>query len=303
MSIKIAEIKKSCLDKWCNSESELDDRLKTFNEKFESWIQQIPPENRSTVITLVENLEYYSHRFTNSWLKTLHSRLLESPGISDENTIYVFIKSKDGQTNSSNDYWTEYKAINRLNKHICIENMDVLEYEDWQHIKNIVFIDDFSGSGKSFIDELNKCPNRYKNKNVYFITINSMILAVDKINKYCTENNIHITMLSAFNQHKTFERDLFTDNAKAKEEIRKMSNDLLIPKNEIMGYNKSQALAVFYNNTPNNTLGFIRYDTDVYNSLFPRKNDSIPLWKKMRKERNNRNKANYNNKAIGDNNE
>ena len=93
MSIKIAEIKKSCLDKWCNSESELDDRLKTFNEKFESWIQQIPPENRSTVITLVENLEYYSHRFTNSWLKTLHSRLLESPGISDENTIYVFIKS------------------------------------------------------------------------------------------------------------------------------------------------------------------------------------------------------------------
>ena len=34
--------------------------------------------------------------------------------------------------------------------------MDSLSPEVWPYIQNIVFIDDFSGSGQSFIDELKR---------------------------------------------------------------------------------------------------------------------------------------------------
>lgn len=302
--LETANIKKVCLEKWCNDEIDLDDRLYEFENNFENWLEQIPEENRSTVLTLIENIEYYSHKCTNKWLKTLHQRLVESnSNITDQNTIYVFIKSKYGKTNSSNDYWTEYKGINKLNSNTCITDMDIIDDESWQYIDNIVFIDDFSGSGRSFIDELERSPNRYKEKNVFFITINIMLFAIKKINDYCKEKGINIVLLSAFNQEKAFKRDLFDDNSKAKAEIKTISEKFDIPKKEIFGFRKGEALIVFYNNTPNNTLGVIRYNTKQYSSLFPRKDETIPDWAKMQREKIKRKNANYNNKVGDDINE
>lgn len=300
---QIEAIKKSCIDKWSNNGSESDDRLTAAKDGFDQWLEQIPENNRPTVLTLIRNVEYYSHRTVNAWLKKLHVDLLSQATISDENTIYVFIKSKYGKSNSSNDYWTEYKAINRLNTNTCIENMDILDEEDWQFIQNIVFIDDFSGSGKSFIDELKRCPDRYRHKNVFFIAINIMISAVDKISAYCKENEINIVLLSAFNQEKAFKGSLFSNNAEAKAEICVMSKGFNIPKEEAFGYQKGQALVAFYNNTPNNTLGFIRYDTEQYRSLFPRKNECVPTWMKLKKDRLSRSKTNYINRLVGAKNE
>jgi len=299
MITETVELKSQCIKKWCRDEDVLDDRLTQFVERFDNWHQQISPEHRSTVYTLVEHIEYYSHKYTNSCLKELHNKLLEDHDISDDNTIYVFIKSKDGQSNSSNDYWTEYKAINKINKHICIENMDVFDQDDWEHIINIVFIEDFSGSGKSFIDELNKTPARYCGKNVFFITINTMFAAKEAINKYCSEKQINIVLISAEQQRKAFEQDLFLDNKKAELEICEMSRSFEIPEKYILGFNQSQALAVFYNNTPNNTFGFIWFDNSKCFSLFPRDDDPLPIWQRMKKNRKKRNRANYNNKVRG----
>ena len=293
MEAREKTIVEECIQKW-NNGLPLDERLTYFCDNFETWMEQIPLECRPLVLTLIQNLQYYSHRATNKWLLELHRQLLEQPNVSDENTIYAFIKSKYGKTNSSNDYWTEYKYINGINRNICIENMDSLDDEDWQHIKNIVFIDDFSGSGKSFIDELKKNPARYKGKNVYFVVINVMHKAVEKIGVYGKETDINIIVLSAFQQEKAFERGLFEDDAVAKTRIIEMSKDLQIPKDERLGYKKTQALVAFYNNTPNNTLGFIRYDTDKYKSIFPRQDDYVPKWMQMKKSRQQRKQTNYN---------
>ncbi len=299
MSQKIKDIKQACLDKWCNG-SKLDTRLISFDDKFEEWIKQIPENNRETVLTLIQNLEYYSHRTTNYWLKNLHSQLLQKGNITDENTIYVFIKSKYGKSNSSNDYWTEYKSLNCINSNICITDIEDLEPEDFKYIENVVFIDDFSGSGKTFLDEIKKNPSIYKEKNIYFITINIMYKAVKAIEEYSETNGLNIILLSALKQEKAFERRLFSNDSDAKREIKEMSLEFKIPEDEVMGFKKSQALIAFYNNTPNNTLGFIRYDTDTYNSIFPRNDNYVPRWLQLKKERMRRNKMNYNSKIKGD---
>ena len=169
--------------------------------------------------------------------------------------------------------------------------MDSLSQEVWPYIQNIVFIDDFSGSGQSFIDELKKNPDRYRHKNVFFITINAMIQAIDAINAYCAEAEINIVLLSAFTQNKAFEQKFFEDNTTAMHEIADMSKAFKIPEFAHMGYKDSQSLVAFYNNTPNNTLGFIRYDTKKYQSIFPRKDNPVPSWQKMSKELHRRNRA------------
>lgn len=298
MDKSLENIVEECLEKW-NKDVTRDERLSYFYDNFETWISQIPSKYHSVVLTLVQNLEYYSHKTTNQWLKELHRQLIERSNVTEDNTIYAFIKSKHGKTNSSNDYWTEYKLINRINKNTCIENMDLLEEEDFQYIDNIVFIDDFSGSGKSFIDELKKHPERYKSKAIYFVVINAMYKALEEIQKYAEENELEIVVLSAFKQEKAFERSLFENDDSAKNMIVEMSKDLQIPKNDRLGFDKSQALVAFYNNTPNNTLGFIRYDTEDYKSIFPRKDEYIPEWMRMRKERLKRKQTNYNNAKKG----
>ena len=123
-----------------------------------------------------------------------------------------------------------------------------------------------------------------------------MEYAIKKIEKYADSSNLSVTPVYIFSQKKAFERNLFEDNCIAKKSVKEISKKFKIPKSEHLGYDNSQSLIAFHNNTPNNTLGFIRYDTENYASLFPRRHDKKPDWQRMKKDRENRHKTNYNNK-------
>jgi hypothetical protein len=287
---------KTYIEKWQKS-LELDDRLEYFEDEFERWIEQIPEEVIPTVIILLDNFEYYSHSVANEWLYKLHKVLLEKYQITNEDTIYTFLKSKDGISNSSNDYWTEYKLINNINRNICYENIFGINKKQWEFINNIVYIDDCSGSGKSFLKELETKENIYQNKNIYFIAIHVMEDAIKKINKFSKNKNINIEVIRAVTQPKAFSPVFFNKNYEVeKTKIIEASKKLGIPKKEILGFKESESLMAFYNNTPNNTLGFLRYDVDnKYKSIFPRVNDKKPSWQRLKQEKINRKARNYNN--------
>ena len=285
-----------CLRQW-KGEFPLDERLQYFSDQFEDWLMQIPADSREIVKTLIFNMSYYSNATSNKWLEMLHKELLKQENVTNDNTIYAFLKSPDGLSNSSNDYWTNYKAINRINSNLCVENLDAIYPEQWELIDNIVFIDDFSGTGNTFIKELEKRPTTYSGKRIFFIALNVMQLAIDKINEFADEYDIKIIFLVSKIQHKAFERNLFTNDNEAKNNIAEMSTALGIPSNHILGYEETESLVSFYNNTPNNTLGFIRYDTQDYKSIFPRKNETKPAWQRFGSKKS-RKAANYNNKVL-----
>lgn len=291
-----------CITQW-KGEFSIDERLENFSKKFDEWIMQIPEESREIVKTLIINMTYYSNETANKWLKNLHEELLKYDNVTDNNTIYAFIKSKDGLSNSSNDYWTNYKALNRINSNLCVENLDAIDEEQWIYINNIVFVDDFSGSGCSLIKELKKRPKIYSGKTIYFIALNIMDLAISNIENFANSYNIKICFLVSKKQLKAFDRNMFENNLDAKKNIINMSKKLDIYPEFILGYEKSESLVAFYNNTPNNTLGFIWCDTDEgYHSIFPRKNEPKPPWQQI-KNRRERKITNYNNRIRGSNND
>lgn len=256
------------------------------------------------VLVLLENMEYFSRKEANQWLVHLHTQLKEIPSVNDENTVYSFLKSKDGISNSSNDYWTEYKAINKVNSNICFENLDAIHDFQWPYIENIIFIDDFSGSGRSFVEELKKHIAIFQDKRVFLITVSVMETAQERILAFCKDNGINCTLLYGVKQAKAFERGLFGDNDSEKERLIALSTQLHIPLSEHLGFSDpetgdpSQSLVAFYNNTPNNTLGIMRYDvTRGYFSIFPRKRDPRPAWQTISKTKN-RKATNYLNAII-----
>lgn len=291
-------IKKKCEKNW-TAGFEIDKRTKAALDKFDIWISQIPDKYKKLSLILIKNLEYYPQKLTNKLLIELHNKLIKFPNISDENTIYAYIKSKDGKTNSSDEYWTMYKLFNNLNREICYENINAIKDWQWGYVENIVFIDDFSGTGKSFIKELQKSEDRYCEKNIYFITICIMEDAIQKIKEYSQKKNINIVPIYSYMQKKTFTRGLFKDNMNAKKLLLMLTEYLKIPKQESpLGFDESESLVAFHNNTPNNTLPIIRYDTEEYTSLFPRRHDIKPSWHRMKSEKKGRKTANYNNKSV-----
>lgn len=287
-----------CLTEYCleKRDKENDETFAQFQYRFEEWLNQIPDSYKDTVLTLVKNTVLFSHKDVNEFFPVLHDRLMGHHGITEDNTVYAFLKSRAGYSNSSNDYWTEYKLINKMNKHTFIVDLNKITEEAWDIIENIVYIDDFSGSGSAFISEIKQHIEIFTGKRVFFVTVAIMDWAIKSISSFAAEHNIDFIPISIFRLEKAFEQSLFQDNRCAHQQIKAMSIGFNISKDYIMGYNDSQALVVFYNNTPNNTLGFIWWNnSDSYSPLFPRNKDKRPTWQRMRANKNRKANANYNN--------
>ncbi len=227
--------------------------------------KQIPDEYIEVILALLKELKYYTKKRANCILVDLHKQLKSNSNYTIDNTVFAYIKSKDGISNSYNDYWTEYKQLNMLNRKICFENLKAIPEYAWKYIENIVYIDDFSGSGKSIIDELTKYKDQFKGKNVYIIIVCAMETAVNNLKKFGETHGINIRFIYSQIFKKAFEQNYFSDNNEAKDKYLSFANSKKI--GSILGFEETEALVSFYNNTPNNTLGFIYYQSDVYYPL------------------------------------
>ncbi len=286
------EIKDALLLQWANG-GDFDSRLNDYNNIFESWINQIPEEFRGVILQLLKEVHYFTRREANRILKELHSKLIKTYKITDDNTIYTFIKSSDGKTNSSNDYWTEYKNINNINPNVCYENISAIEEENWKYIENIVYIDDFSGTGKSIKYELKKHLGKLYGKTVYIIVVSLMINSKNRLEQFGNVEGFNVIWLYGECRRKAFMQNIFENDQKALTNYQILANQIGIP--EYLGRDKTQALVAFYNNTPNNTLGFVHGKSESYFPIFPRRFYKTPSWQSISKDSEKRKKANYNN--------
>lgn len=297
MSVDADSMLDELLSKWSPS-GVSDSRLDYLVDKYSEWIQQISPNAQDWVFILLKNLEYYSHESVNENLCILHQKLINSYSVSLDDTVFLFIAAKSGQSNSSNDCWTEYKRLNHINKESCIAAIENLNEPALEFINNFVFIDDCCGSGKTITDYIEKHKDVFAGKNIYYLVIHIMEEALDKIKRNSENLGINITPVFCHMQKIAFCVDSLGDcYHEAKNIIETLSNDFGIPKREILGFKESQSLLAFYSNTPNNTLGIMRYDTEHYFSPFPRENNPLPGWKELARDKQKRKTFNYNSKV------
>ncbi len=286
-----------CLARWSSQDKRTDD----FKENFITWIAQLPDESKPLVLKLLENFDYYTHTETNRILRQLHQKLIDEYLISDENTIYTFIRSKTGEGNSSIDYWIDYKFINNLNKHICFADTTFITNKQWEMIDNIILVDDCSGTGKTLTDYVRENALVYKNKRIFYIIIHAMEESLEKIAQCAAELDVSIVPLYSIARCKAFINPVLGDDLIViKTSFVDLSQSLGIPQPHILGYEESEGLMAFHNNTPNNTLGLFRWVDKRYKAIFPRTNDPRPEWQrketldKLINDRKRRRAQNYN---------
>lgn len=283
------QIIKSCLLRW----QQEDDRTKFFSNVFNSWVSSIPETAIAMIFHLLSCFCYYPHKVVNQYLVELHNKLISNGEINDDNTVYTSIKSNTGIGNSSNDYLVEYKLLNNINKYTWFDDIRKIKPKQQAYILNVILIDDCSGSGSTLIKYLGNNLDFFRGKNIYFITIHIMKEALVNISRYAQEQNLNIYVIFAIDQDKAFNNTFFHNNQSLKEHFIAISKSLEIHDNYILGYDKSEGLFAFYNNTPNNTLGIFWQDTSRIRSIFPRKNDKKPIWMTLMEQKDNRKKQNY----------
>lgn len=289
-------IKNECIERW-GKENKCDS-IEWFSRNYSEWIKSISLENREIIYKLLSKFEFYGHTYVNKGLHELYCRFIEKYEINNEETVYTYIKKTDSSLNSSVRYLVEYISINNISEKNCLMDIRDINDGELEYIKNIVLIDDYSGSGESIIKYIEQYYKKFLKKNIFILLISMSEGAKDNIlNKFKAKDfNIYIEVINL--EKKAFSKiDLNEEEVVLKrKEFEEISIQKGINKNEeIWGRNKTEALISFYNNTPNNTLGIFWKKTSLNNPLFPRNENSAPNWRKMKYKKKNRKLQNANN--------
>lgn len=281
-----------CITRWKTNDVN-DLKIMRFSNVCEEYVSSLSLEMKDVFIELLKGFDYYSHGNVNERLIELHNKIIMNDNVNFDNSVFTILKSQRCTMNSSYEYLFEYKNLNQISKYSIVPDInDCIEKEYIQNIECIILIDDFCGSGNTFIDYLNKYKEYIKNKKIIYVVIHIMDKAYDIINEYATRNNLDIIILYHNKKCAAFE---MSDFLKMKRSVFKSESEKLNlnDDNIIFGFRGTESLIAFFNNTPNNTLGIFWKQTNKNNPLFPREKEEKPSWMKFKTERKQRNSSNY----------
>lgn len=283
------DILENCISRW----GKKDDRIKYFSDNYDKYMGSLSPEMKEIIDNLLDHFDYYSHNEINKHLTKLHKKIMEIDDLDIDNSVFCVLKSQRCTINSSYEYLIEYRHLNDLSKYSIIPEMsDLVKGRYWDNIKNVIFIDDFCGSGKTFIDYIKNNIEYISHKNIIYAVIHIMESAIKAIEEYAEKNNLSILVVyenikcAAFNISEELREK--KENFQIESEAMDLHGD-----NDIFGFKKTEALLAFFNNTPNNTLGVFWKQTSKNNPLFPREQDTRPGWMKLKQEKKQRKESNY----------
>ena len=279
-----------------NRQTELDDRLTSFSDNYETWIASLPDDVIPLVLLMLDHFDYYSHSDANTMLQQLHQKLL-SQECEEDNALYTYIKKKKGIISSSVDYWGEYRIQNRINKNFCTDDIDALPQQDWELIENIVIIDDCCGTGGSLDKFIYNSKKDFAGKTIYYLVLHALEDAQNTFTQIESKYTVNVKLIAINIRKKASTTICETTPEEVQQKILQASADLQIPEPYCLGKDNSEGLMAFYNNTPNNTIGLFWLDTENYSSIFPRDFGAKPKWRpsisQMRGSRKQRKDSNY----------
>ncbi|AOY77882.1 phosphoribosyltransferase [Clostridium formicaceticum] len=299
---KIKNISNELLAKWGK-----DRRTENLENTILKWLSPVSEEyEKNILIELLNNFNYYSRTTMNNCFVELHSNFVTCEP-SHEYSIFTSIKSKDGHVNSSQELIIYYRNINEVNYSAVIDDLKVLiDKEEWDYVKNIVLIDDIIGTGKTIINYLKNYVEELKNKKVFILVIEVAEQAYDRLMDFGKENDLSIEIVYVNKFKKVFfEEHIFKNGEHEKARTVVENRELMLwngKTDNVLGYQRTEALTAFVTNTPNNTLSSFWCESKYveWYPLFPRRKDELPKWKKehINQKKKKQNSANYMLKKI-----
>lgn len=274
--------------------------VKNFKQKMGRFLGQSFLENHqdisSFLLEMLKNYDYYSEKLVRKILERYYEDFVKT--LPEHQTIFSSIPSEKNFSilNSSNLLVNQFLNINYLassqsmdlntllldeeNKYLKRDNSKEIAEKKYnikklQYIDNIIFIDDFSGSGDTIKAFLKRAKDILKDKNIYIYIVHLTLQAKKNIEDAFKEfkyNNAHL-------HYYELSKKIFNDKRHTIKGVnRKKLIDFeknIIGSNRPLGFSGCESLVTFYRNSPNNTLSSFWWNKSGWSPLFPRKDKNI----------------------------
>lgn len=248
-----------------------------YTSKIIEWLENFEEDEVKDMTGLLSLFEYIPFNEFMYRMDFLLKRILNNVDEGDKILIYPY--GKVGKSGTLVTY-----PLRNTHTFKEMDNMGLIEItHDFQkitkkdNIKHVVFLDDYIGSGTTFIyeyenKEIQSWLNNLGNPSVFLLASVTMQKAFEKI------MNIHpsVKIISEFrkNYKEVIESANFLlPNGHRIDELVRKYGEHLEGKNNARGYKKTGSLVSFFHGTPNNTLPIFWSANNKWKTLYPRHAD------------------------------
>jgi hypothetical protein len=253
------------------------------SDEVRMWLNQFDSNiSRRLIFKILQNLVYYTSANIKIKMKEIFSHI-KNKKYEGKRVSNVLISYLDGIGKSGVEYAKYFIDENSILAKNSVEKHKILERLNRDSFDYIVFVDDFTGTGKTIIDfvkELKKdFPDIFKKQIKIIIGVISGFLdakeAIEKEFERIEITNIEVIFCEPLNKSdKCFsdESKIFTnpdDRRNARDICWEKGNYLV--SNNPLGFGDCQSIVVFPDTCPNNSLPILWAEKKDFKPLFKRK--------------------------------
>ena len=252
-------------------------------QKCYRWLQQFPLADQYTIASLLSKIRYFSERETKKLLIAHNHKLiqkLEKEGVSPEKIIYVTLDDPGSSSHIMFNLLRDGANLEKRGFQVC-DNGNIVRFAELTtSLGNgaIIYVDDFSASGKQFLRSRN--------------SIAAQTPLIDSFSEFfllpsiCSEAHAAVSEVGirvvCEHIHHTSERPLHPSNVNS--DLRSLKNIVaqcnLIDGESPIGFEGMGTMVAFFSNTPNTTPKIFRGcpGQTPYFGILPRSTDLfLPL--------------------------
>ncbi|WP_055669439.1 phosphoribosyltransferase-like protein [Desnuesiella massiliensis] len=279
----IDNIVKECIAKWGR-----DSRTERFEELVNLWLDKVHDGDKNIYLKLLKNFRYYSKKNENDYASFIINNIIKVDKDIEETIVIPLLKPEEGMSGAYK-ILRSIQVVGGLRAEVCPINLLNFEQKyDIDLIKNIIIVDDISGTGRTLEKSLKymkeSYPSFFHNKMVY---VSCLVISEVAKSHIQLIKDIHfwqydITKKAFDNGH------IFSENEveSTKDKIKIYEKMLSTQKDEsdIFGFENSELLIAFSDDTPNNTLLSFWKENNGWKPIFPRaRRRQKPGWAKSNK--------------------
>lgn len=242
-----------------------------FSQDIDNWLIQFDDAHHKLLLELLKHFDYYLNKKLKTKAKELYAKFKCVCPVGESDLIFCKIPKKY-KVGFSDLFVGEFWLANNLYNNSTNDPFELFDGVD-DIPKQLVIVDDMSGSGASFTnfyEEFLKVYPQMRKPEIYFLVLNISTIAIKRIEYFAKENDLKIEFVFLDQQSPAFKKDYILDNpAQQIFEYFKICIDHKI-KSDQLGFHSVQSLVSFEYNTPNDTLKLFWKDTSEYKALFNR---------------------------------
>ena len=245
-----------------------------FERRIDNWLEQFDCEEQEFLLECLKRYSYFRAAEYKCAIKMIYNKFdIENPNWKEHSKIFMMQK-ENAQASNSAEFFVNFYKINSIKNECCfdiekfIKNIDLLD--------NIIFIDDYIGSGDSVIKYLENVLNNnpdIKKKKIHILCLYLTKSGELALKNYAIDNSLNLKIYHYKHGDKFFKEGHYYSGTDLSSKLilyNKICDEKYSDSNYRFGYKNIQSLFSINEDTPNDTLGIFWRKTQNYKPLFTR---------------------------------